>query len=76
MSAAGRAGAPIPASAQRRGERTVVCGQELDLPDEVPDLLPTDLYPLLQGFDLIGLPLLLLRVLRGQPLQRCRQLPF
>ena len=64
--AAGRAGASVPARAQRRGARPVVRGQARHLPGEVLDLLPIDFDPLLQGFDLLGLPLLLLRVLRGQ----------
>ena len=63
---AGRAGASVPARAQRRGPRPVVRGQARHLPGEVLDLLPIDFDPLLQGFDLLGLPLLFLRVLRGQ----------
>ena len=59
--AASRAGASVPARAQRRGARPVVRGQARHLPGEVLDLLPIDFDPLLQGFDVLGLPLLLLR---------------
>ena len=62
-------GASPPASVQRLGERPVVPGQACHLPGEPLDLLP-------QGFDLLGVPLLLHLVLRGQPLQGRRQLSF
>ncbi len=79
----GPAGASPPAPAQRRGERPVVPGQACHLPGELLDLPPQGfalfglpLDPLLQGFDLLAVPPLLHLVLRGQPLQGHRQLPF
>lgn len=64
--AAGRAGASVPACAQRRGARPVARAQARHLPGELLDLLPVDFNPLLQGFNVLGLPLLPLRVLCGR----------
>ena len=58
-----------PAPGQRRGERLVIRSQPRHLPAE-----PLDLP--LQGFDLLGVPPLFHLVLRGQPFQGVRQLPF
>ena len=56
--AAGRGCASVPAPAQRHSECPVVPVQARHMPGELLDLL--------------GLPLLFLRVLRGQPPQGCR----
>ena len=62
-------GASGPAPAQPLGERPVVPGQVRHLPAELRDMP-------LQGFDLRGVLLLRLLVLRGQRPQGFRQLLF
>ena len=64
-----RAGAADPRAARPRGERPVELGQARH-----PLFEPLDLP--LQGFDLLGVRPLFPLLLRGQPLQACRQLPF